>query len=204
MSNYIISFVSPRICNKRKCLPCVAPIMYLQVVGYQVMRGELDGDAHDRLRGLSDDLSSRASIHFYDEDNDTNRLDDSFHRHSKRSSKDQMQHSQKSSFASSSQFSSPRQSNKKDSLQTVNQQDLRLPLRAVSQQETFRRPRSKMGDVPEAWLVFANNQSIRTRATKMVGVMDKKPARFNLLVSDFLKSSNGSCFMQSAPISCCC
>ena len=133
--------------------------MYLQVVGYQVMRGELDGDAHDRLRGLSDDLSSRASIHFYDEDNDTNRLDDSFHRQSKRSSKDQMQHSQKSSFASSSQFSSPRQSNKKDSLQTVNQQDLRLPLRAVSQQETFRSPRSKMGDVPEAWLVFANNSN---------------------------------------------
>jgi len=80
-------------------------------------------------------------------------------RQSKRSSKDQMQHSQKSSFASSSQFSSPRQSNKKDSLQTVNQQDLRLPLRAVSQQETFRSPRSKMGDVPEAWLVFANNSN---------------------------------------------
>ena len=52
-----------------------------------------------------------------------------------------------------------RQSNKKDSLQTVNQQDLRLPLRAVSQQETFRSPRSKMGDVPEAWLVFANNSN---------------------------------------------
>ena len=121
------------------------------------MRGELDGDAHDRLRGGlvdSSDLSSRASLQFYDDDDDTERLDNSFHRHSKRSSKDQMQHSQKSSFASS-QFTSPRHQNKKDSTQL--NQDLRLPLRALSQQETFRSPRSKMSDVPEAWLVFANN-----------------------------------------------
>ena len=120
------------------------------------MRGELDGDAHDRLRGEladSSDLSSRASLQFYDDDDDTERLDNSFHRHSKRSSKDQMQHSQKSSFASS-QFTSPRHQNKKDSTQL--NQDLRLPLRALSQQETFRSPRSKMSDVPEAWLVFAN------------------------------------------------
>ena len=131
----------------------------MQVIGYQVMRGELDGDAHDQLRGGivdSSDLSSRASLQFYDDDEDgTERLDNSFHRHSKRSSKDQMQHSQKSSFASS-QFTSPRHQNKnKDSTQL--NQDLRLPLRALSQQETFRSPRSKMGDVPEAWLVFANN-----------------------------------------------
>ena len=121
------------------------------------MRGELDGDAHDRLRGEladSSDLSSRASLQFYDDDDDTERLDNSFHRHSKRSSKDQMQHSQKSSFASS-QFTSPRHQSKKDSTQL--NQDLRLPLRALSQQETFRSPRSKMSDVPEAWLVFANN-----------------------------------------------
>ena len=123
------------------------------------MRGELDGDAHDRLRGglESSDLSSRASLHFYDDDDDTERLDNSFHRHSKRSSRDQMQHSQKSSFASS-QFTSPRlHQNKKDSTQL--NQDLRLPLRALSQQETFRSPRSKMSDVPEAWLVFANNSN---------------------------------------------
>ena len=37
-----------------------------------------------------------------------------------------------------------------------NSQDLRLPLRGVSQQETFRSPRSKLGEAPEAWLVFSN------------------------------------------------
>ena len=120
------------------------------MIGYQVMRGELDGD--DRLRGDNSDLSSRASIQFYDDHDDAERLDNSFNRHSKL--KDQMQNSQKSSFASS-QFTSPRHQSKKDSTET--NQDLRLPLRAPSQQETFRSPRSKMSDVPEAWLVFANS-----------------------------------------------
>ena len=103
------------------------------------MRGELDGDAHDRLRGDNSDLSSRASLQFYDDHDDAERLDNSFNRHSKL--KDQMQNSQKSSFASS-QFTSPRHQSKKDSTET--NQDLRLPLRAPSQQETFRSPRSKI------------------------------------------------------------
>ena len=113
-----------------------------EVRGYQVMRGELDGDARD----LGDsDLSSRTSLDFYDDGPSTDRLNNSFQGQAKPS-----QRSQKDSLNSSQE--SPHHSYKT----SINSQDLRLPLRAASQQETFRSPRSKLGEAPEAWLVFSN------------------------------------------------
>jgi hypothetical protein len=130
-----------------------------EVRGYHVMRGELDGDPHDRLRGghADSDLTSRASLDFYDDEPGGNKLQSSypdFHRYSKRPGKDSSPQGQTNYFNSSQD--SPQHSNKA----SINSQDLRLPLRAPSQQETFRSPRSKRsGDIPEAWLVFPGAES---------------------------------------------
>lgn len=125
-----------------------------EVRGYETMRKELDGDVHDRLRGGQDDsdLSSRASLEFYNDD--LMNSYSSYHRHGRHESQENLRHGHKGSFNSS--YESPHRSNKT----SFTSQDLRLPLRAPSQQDSHR---SKLGDIPEAWLVFPNGDGRHTQ-----------------------------------------
>ena len=119
--------------------------------GYESMRKDLDGDAYDKLRGFPPDrnLERRNSLEFYDDDFDDH-FYNSYHSYHAGPSK-------KNSFNTS-----PRRHDQNRSSFRNLENSFISPRTNFS--ESFNSRRSKLDNVPEAWLVFPTD-----RATKNGG-----------------------------------
>ena len=112
--------------------------------GYESMRKDLDGDAYDKLRGgqRDRDIYSRNSLEFHDDDFD-DRFYNSYRSYHKQSKKNSFNNSprrhdiNRNSFRNlENSFISPR----------------------TNLSESFNSRRSRIDNVPEAWLVFPNDR----------------------------------------------